>query len=76
MKNYTPLVISGNDKNMQLTLLIQRKLALTTRIHFLRYSIIGFQKWPCPLFSPKTSHTCHQKPIPPSETVPLKKKKG
>jgi hypothetical protein len=31
MHNYTPLVISRNDKNMQLTLLSQRKLALTAR---------------------------------------------
>jgi hypothetical protein len=29
MKNYTPLVISRNDKNKQLTLLSQSKLALT-----------------------------------------------
>jgi hypothetical protein len=29
MNNYTPLVISSNDKNKQLTLLSQRKLALT-----------------------------------------------
>jgi hypothetical protein len=29
MQNYTPLVFSGNDKNKQLTLLRQRKLALT-----------------------------------------------
>jgi hypothetical protein len=29
MNNYTPLVISWNDKNKQLTLLSQRKLALT-----------------------------------------------
>jgi hypothetical protein len=29
--NYTPLVISRNDKNKQLTLLSQRKLALTAR---------------------------------------------
>jgi hypothetical protein len=29
MNNYTPLVISRNDKNNQLTLLSQRKLALT-----------------------------------------------
>jgi hypothetical protein len=29
--NYTPLLISGNDKNKQLTLLSQRKLALTVR---------------------------------------------
>jgi hypothetical protein len=31
MHNYTPLFISRNDKNRQLTLSIQRKLALTTR---------------------------------------------
>jgi hypothetical protein len=31
LKNDTPLVISGNDKNMQLTILSQRKLALTTK---------------------------------------------
>jgi hypothetical protein len=29
--NYNPLVISRNDKNKQLTLLSQRKLALTAR---------------------------------------------
>jgi hypothetical protein len=31
INNYTPLVISWNDKNKQLTLLSQRKLALTAR---------------------------------------------
>jgi hypothetical protein len=31
MSNYTPLVISWNDENKQLTLLSQRKLALTVR---------------------------------------------
>jgi len=31
MNNYTPLVISGNGKNKQLTLLSQRKLALTAK---------------------------------------------
>jgi hypothetical protein len=31
MHNYTPLVISGNGKNKQLTLLSQCKLALTGR---------------------------------------------
>jgi hypothetical protein len=30
VNNYTPLVISRNDKNKQLTLLSQRKRALTT----------------------------------------------
>jgi hypothetical protein len=35
INNYTPLVISRNDKNNQLTLLSHRKLALTTIIkHF------------------------------------------
>jgi hypothetical protein len=35
MNNCTPLVISRNDKNKQLTLLSQRKLALTARnTHF------------------------------------------
>jgi hypothetical protein len=29
MNNYTPLVIGSNDKNEQLALLCQRKLALT-----------------------------------------------
>ncbi len=32
MHNYTPTGISGNDKNKQLTLLSQRKLALTEKI--------------------------------------------
>jgi hypothetical protein len=31
MYNYTPLVISRNDKNKQLTLLSQRKISLTTK---------------------------------------------
>jgi hypothetical protein len=31
MHKYTPLVISGNDKNKQLTLLSRHKLALTAR---------------------------------------------
>jgi hypothetical protein len=31
MHNYTPIVISGNDKNKQLTLLSQCKLAFTGR---------------------------------------------
>jgi hypothetical protein len=39
--NYTPLVISWNVKNKQLTLLSQRKLAFTVGdIHFLLYKII------------------------------------
>jgi hypothetical protein len=31
VNNYTPLVISRNDKNKQVTLLSQHKLALTAR---------------------------------------------
>jgi hypothetical protein len=41
---YTPLVISRNDKNKQLTLLSQRKLAVPRKIHFLQYKIIGAPK--------------------------------
>jgi hypothetical protein len=67
---YTPLLIIGNDKNNQLA----RKPTLREP-HFLRYKIIGalkkFKKLPRPLFSPKTNHTCHQKPNPSRETVPL-----
>ncbi len=66
MLNYTPLVISRNDKNKQLTLLRQCKLALTARNTLFCYKIIGapkqFKKWLRPLFRPKTHHTCHQKP--------------
>ncbi len=68
--------IYSNNKNKQLTLLSQRKLALTARNTLLHYKIIGapkkFKKWPRPLFSPKTNHTRHQKPNPSRETVPLK----
>ncbi len=51
MNNYTPLVISGNDKNKQLTLLSQRKLALTVRntlFAFLNHwsTLKKFRKWP------------------------------
>jgi hypothetical protein len=68
-------------KYMQLTLFSQRKLALTARSagHFLRYKTIikslqhlkNLKKWPRPLFRPRTNHTCHQKPNPSCETVPL-----
>jgi hypothetical protein len=41
----------------------------------LQYKILGapkkFKKWPCPLFRPKTNHTCHQKQNPSRKTVPL-----
>jgi hypothetical protein len=50
---------------------IQRQILL----HFLQFKIIGapknFYKWPRPLFRPKANHTCHQKPNPFHETVPL-----
>jgi hypothetical protein len=75
MDNYTPLSISRNDKNKQLTLLSQRKLALTARNTLLLQKIIvapkKFKKWPRPLFRPKTNHTCRQKPNPSRVTVPL-----
>jgi hypothetical protein len=29
------------------------------------------KKWPRRLFRPKTNHSCHQKPNPSRETVPL-----
>jgi hypothetical protein len=44
MSNYIPLLISRNDKNKQLTLLGQRKLALTAINNFLHYKIIGAPK--------------------------------
>jgi hypothetical protein len=31
----------------------------------------NLKNWPCPLFRPKTYHTCHQKLNPSRETVPL-----
>jgi hypothetical protein len=44
INNYTPLVISWNNENKQLTLLSQHKLALTVRNTFLLYKIIGAHK--------------------------------
>ncbi len=35
--------------------------------------IKNVKKWPPPLFRPKTNHTCHKKPNPTRETVPLKR---
>ncbi len=77
MNNYTPLVISRKNKNKQLSLLSQRKLALTARnIHFLHYKIIRAhkkcKKWPLSVFMTKTSHKCQQKTNPSRHTVPLK----
>ena len=63
------------EKHTSLTLLSQRKLALTTKIaQFLRYTINGATKKlkkPRPLLRPRTNRTCHQKPNPSRETVPL-----
>jgi hypothetical protein len=44
INKYTPLVIRVNNKNKQLTLLSQRKLALTARNTLLCYKIIGAHK--------------------------------
>jgi hypothetical protein len=41
LNNYTPLVISRNDKNKQLTLLSQRKLTLTAINKLLHYKTTG-----------------------------------
>jgi len=30
------------------------------------------QLWPCPLFRPRINHTCHHKPNPSRDTVPIK----
>jgi hypothetical protein len=74
--SYTPLVISRNDKNKQLTLLGQRKLALTVRNTLFAIYIMEapkkFKKWPRPLFRLKTNHSCHQKSNPSCEKVPLR----
>jgi hypothetical protein len=59
MNNYTPLAISGNDKNKQLTLLTQRKLAFTARIPFLRYTVKSLEHLKNPLYMPKTNHTVY-----------------
>jgi hypothetical protein len=40
MHNYTPLVISGNDKNEQLTLLSQFELAFTGKNMEIRRDIL------------------------------------
>jgi hypothetical protein len=51
-------------------------LLMTWMISSGQYKIIGapknFNKWPRPLFRPKTNLTCHQKPNPSRETVALK----
>jgi hypothetical protein len=51
-------------------------LLMTWMVSSRQYRIIGapknFKKCPHPLFRPKTNLTCHQKPNPSRETVPLK----
>jgi hypothetical protein len=57
------------------TYISQRKLAFTERNTLFALLIIEapqkFKKWPRPLIRPKTTQTCHQKPNPSRETVPL-----
>ncbi len=46
----------------------------------MRFKIFGankkFKKWPRPLIGPRTNNTCHQKPDPSRETVPLKREQN
>ncbi len=61
-----------NDKFKLLILFRQRKLALTARTTFLQNENIGAPKKTAPSsFRSQTNHTCHQKPNPSRETVPL-----
>ncbi len=66
MNNYTSLVISGIDKNKQVTLWSKCKLLLTARMQILRHKVIGPTKknlkMARSLFRPKSNHTCHQSP--------------
>ncbi len=84
MHNYTPLVISGNDKNKQKTLQSLRKLALTARNTLFEFKIIGapknVYKWPFLVFSLylgrqlsilHTVYRYHRKPNPSPEKVPI-----
>ncbi len=70
----TPLVISRKDKKAA-NIIKPTQTRINCEIYFLRYKIIGapkkFKNWPRPLFGSKTNHTCHQKPTPSRETVPL-----
>ncbi len=45
LRNYTPPVISRNDKNKQLTIIKPMELALTARNTLLQYKIIGTLKF-------------------------------
>ncbi len=70
-------MISRNDKIKQLT--ITKPCNINSHypreIYFLQYKINGapkiFKNLPRPIFRPKTSYTCHQKPNPSRETVTL-----
>jgi hypothetical protein len=68
MNNYTPLVISRNDKNKQLTLLSQRKLALTAINNFFA---LYKPKQPLPLDRPNSVNFCQHFFILSHEAVPL-----
>ncbi len=77
MHNYTPLVISENDKNKQLAL-----LPMKTPIYWKKYvnkstnaegHLKNIKKQARRLFRPRSIHLCHQKPIPARETVTLRK---
>jgi hypothetical protein len=74
--NNTPLVISRSDKNKQLTLLRQLKLALTAKINFLRYKNIGapkkFKKMPRLLIKPSSGNFCQKFGNLSHETVPFR----
>jgi hypothetical protein len=63
LNTYTQLVISGNDKNKQITLLSQGKLALTARYILFAYTIIGALK-NLQKNCPRTNNKCHRKPNP------------
>jgi hypothetical protein len=74
VNNYTPLLISRNDKNKQLTLLSQHKLALIGKKYVNGSVNLEGNKnknlarrflWPISI------HICHQKPNTARETVPF-----
>jgi hypothetical protein len=76
---YTPVVISGNDKNKQITLfkLTQSRINQKKHVNYSVNSVIGgsFKKilnQARRLFRPISFHLCHQKPNTTRETVPLR----
>ncbi len=70
MHNFTPLVINGKDKNKQLTLLTQRKLAFTGR-HTICKWLCKFGRTSKNLVRHVSIYWCHRKPNTARETVPL-----